>query len=153
MPVRPKGAHTLRWQSKGSTLHVILWSSCAVLCGCWYHLAPFGLSCDLHLLLVACRYNNIGKVFFLSSVLWCVLVWKVWYKSSQAGQPCCVFLPHLLLQMRGMLYFMLVCSTREFCSICTSIMTNLVSLAFADGTRPYSLKSFEIIFFQRGDRK
>lgn len=35
-----------------------------LLCGCWYHLAPFGLSCDLHLLLVACRYNNIGKVFF-----------------------------------------------------------------------------------------
>jgi hypothetical protein len=127
-----------------------------LLCGCWYHhLAPFGLSCQLHLLLVAYWYNNIGKVLLFT--LFFRVFWLRKSGISPVRQPYCVFLPHLLLQMWWKLYFLLVCSTREFCSICTQIMTNLVSLplvlSFCRWHSSLFIKEFWDHFLPKGRQK
>jgi hypothetical protein len=61
--------------------------------------------------------------------------------------------------MWGKLYFLIACLlyTGILLHLYTNydqfdVITSGIEL-FLDGTCPYSLKSFEIIFFQRGDRK
>jgi cytochrome b subunit of formate dehydrogenase len=88
-----------------------------LLCGCWYHLAPFGLSCHLHLLLVAYRYNNIGKVVFFP------LFFHVFWSGksgiiSPVRQPYCVFLASSIASNAGEVIF-------SACLLYTGILLHL----------------------------